>query len=81
MNTCSYCPLPTGYNISSFPIWLFTISEQWKASSMDVDFLTAQFFYYIWFIWKARNEYVFKNQNPNPMATLIMAKAQCWEFS
>lgn len=64
--------------VSSFTNWLYAMLCSWKTNGTEENM--TMFSYLLWLIWKARNDWVFSNVQPNPMAVLILAKAQCLEF-
>lgn len=68
-------PTSTEMNVTSFPEWLMTNHALWSANGSETDLYKARFMFIIWLIWKTRNDWVFNNV-PNPMTTLILAKAQ-----
>lgn len=67
-------------DVSSTGAWLEEVVGIWKNNNVDEGPAMAQLFFFLWQIWKTCNEFIFNNKQPNPMAALIITKAQCAKF-
>lgn len=74
------CPIPGRSNLSTLANWLLEVIRFWNATGRDQQLGISHLFYYLWSIWKARNDKVFNDKHPNPLGTMIIAQSQCSEY-
>ncbi|KAJ1418531.1 Ribonuclease H-like superfamily [Sesbania bispinosa] len=66
--------------ISRFDQWLWERIQLFKRAPNNLSYLLSLLAYYLWHIWKQRNNMVFRNEPPQPLTVIHLATNQHFEF-
>lgn len=73
--------MPSRNGLASLPcVWLYETTQQLNLDHVSASTCILLLFYVLWSIWKSKNEAIFIGRCPNPIASLIISKTQCYEI-